>query len=329
MSNMTTLEWSATDNVNPYFYYFYVQSSFFSDLLSSVTKTSAQSGVYMQDILNLTAVRLPLIEQNIIIKYLADKTAQIDALIEKKQRMIELLKEYRTAVITHAVTKGLNPNVKMKDSGIEWIGEIPEGWEVKPLKHVVLINCISLPETTVPGYKLRYIDIGNVEHGKIINQPQELIFSEAPSRARRIVKQGDTIVSTVRTYLKAIAFIDSQEENLIVSTGFAVLSDSTFLLPKFAFYIVSAQKIVDTICAMSVGVNYPAITATDLGTISVWYPNKGEQTSIASYLDRKTQQIDALIEKKQRMIESLQEYRTALISNAVTGKIDVRDTVSA
>ncbi len=205
-----------------------------------------------------------------------------------------------------------------KNSGIKWLGKIPLNWNTLPLKHAAIINRQALTEQTNENHELQYIDIGNVNYKGIINPPDLIRFSEAPSRARRIIKKNDTIISTVRTYLKAVAFIDSEEKNLIASTGFATLTPISKIAPKFLYYMVSSQGFVDTVTANSVGVSYPAITSTELTRIHVWLPPFPEQRAIADFLDRKTAQIDTLIEKKQRQIELLQEHRTLLINQAVT-----------
>ena len=208
---------------------------------------------------------------------------------------------------------------KYKDSGVEWIGEIPEGWDVIPIKHPVSINNKTLTENTDKNYEIQYIDIGNVNENGLINPPQIMSHGDSPSRARRIVKKEDTIVSTVRTYLKAIGYIDSDDTNLIASTGFAVLSASKRIFPKYLFYLMSSQKIIDTICALSVGVSYPAINSSELASIPIWFPKSiKEQQLIATFIDNKTDQIDTLIDKKQKQIELLKEQRTAIINHAVT-----------
>ena len=272
----------------------------------------------------------PPSEQQSIAEYLDRKTRQIDALIEKKQKQIDLLKEQRTAVINRAVTKGLNPNVKMKDSGIEWLGEIPEHWEVKRLKHAVRINQDSLPEHTDGNYEIQYIDIGNVDEDGLLNPPKRMTFGISPSRARRVTKKGDTIVSTVRTYLKAIAYIDSEDENLIASTGFAVLTPTDQIQPKYVYYLVSNQKIIDTISSLSVGVSYPAINSSELGSIPIWFPNSiEEQKDILNSIEREIDGIRDLIRKTEKERELFREYRTTLISEVVTGKMDVRECSTA
>jgi type I restriction enzyme S subunit len=265
-------------------------------------------------------------EQTAIAAYLDRKTAQIDDLISKKQKLIELLKEERAAIINQAVTKGLNPDAPMKDLGIEWLGEVPEHWEVKRLKYVASINEENLSEKTDANLEIKYIDIGNVCLGSIVNEPVTMYFKDAPSRARRIVRKGDTIISTVRTYLKAISYISDVPQNLIVSTGFAVIKPGDDFDKKFISFLLTSEMIVDTICSLSVGVSYPAINASDIANIMIWFPpNKTEQAAIVEHVNKTTTKIDQTTSKIEKQIDLLKEFRTALISEVVTGKIDVRD----
>jgi type I restriction enzyme S subunit len=213
----------------------------------------------------------------------------------------------------------MRPYPVYKDSGIDWLGGIPRHWIVSPLKYVVNANQEVLTENTDTDYEIRYVDIGNVTQEGLIAPPTIMRFEDAPSRARRIVRSGDTIVSTVRTYLKAIAYFPCAEENLIVSTGFAVLTPTENVIPKFLHYLVSSQQTIETITANSVGVSYPAINSSELVAIPVCFPpNRDEQQVISDYLDRKTAAIDTLIAKKEQQIALLQEQRTAVINQAVT-----------
>ena len=212
----------------------------------------------------------------------------------------------------------MRPYPSYKDSVVEWLGQIPAHWQVKRLKYVVRQNPESLPETTDPDYELQYLDIGNVDEVAGVGSPQEMRFSNAPSRARRRVRSGDTIVSTVRTYLKAIAYFDNPPENLIVSTGFAVLRPNREVHPKFLHALVRSRQFVEKIVTRSVGVGYPAINPGELSCLPVWLPSPTEQRAIAAFLDRETGKIYVLAKKMERLIELLQEQRTALISHAVT-----------
>jgi type I restriction enzyme S subunit len=214
------------------------------------------------------------------------------------------------------------PYPAYKDSGVEWLGEIPTHWEVRPLKYCCGMNSETLNEETSPDYELRYVDISNVDSTGNVLGTEELRFENAPSRARRKVRSGDTIISTVRTYLKAIAYLNDPPDNLIVSTGFAVLRPHSGLHPPFLWRIVQSEQFVQAVQAYSEGVGYPAINPSQLGRLVVWIPKVDEQRAIAAFLDRATQKIDALVDKKERLIKLLQEKRAALITQAVTKGLD-------
>jgi len=204
-----------------------------------------------------------------------------------------------------------------RDSGVEWIGEVPAGWAVKPLKFTATINDDTLLENTDPDFEFDYVDIGSVDYVGGISSKETMTFENAPSRARRIVKSGDTIVSTVRTYLRAIAFIGEFDKPLIVSTGFAVVRPKT-VYADFLAYALKASFFVQSIVARSVGVSYPAVNASEIGNIFVPVPSEKEQAAVAAFLDRETAKIDDLIEKQEQLIELLREKRQAVISHAVT-----------
>jgi type I restriction enzyme S subunit len=207
---------------------------------------------------------------------------------------------------------------KYKDSGVEWLGEVPEHWALAPLKTVASHNDDILNEETPPDLEINYVDISSVEAGIGIKTKEQIVFAAAPSRARRRVQHGDVIVSTVRTYLRAIARVIEPEANLVVSTGFAVIRPRKSLDPGFAGYLLSSSNFIEQVIARSTGVSYPAINASELVAIPALLPPIPEQHAIASFLDRETAKIDALIAEQQRLIELLQEKRQAVISHAVT-----------
>ena len=211
---------------------------------------------------------------------------------------------------------------EFKDFGVEWLGEIPEHWGIKKLKFIAIINGYTLPEDTLDETEFFYIDIGNVAYGCLIDTPVMYKFKDAPSRARRIIHRGDTILSTVRTYLKAITFIDERFDKQVASTGFAVLSPGIGVTEKYLFYLLSCHFFVENVCSVSVGVSYPATNANDIGGIKVALPPIKEQSRIAEFLDYKIEHIDDLITKKQKLIELLKEERTAIINQAVTKGLD-------
>lgn len=207
---------------------------------------------------------------------------------------------------------------KYKSTSCSWLMEVPSHWSVKRIKNVATYNDDALDEKTDPDTEIEYVDISSVTLTNGIEKPEEMTFEKAPSRARRKVKHGDIIVSTVRTYLKAIAPISNPPENMIVSTGFAVIRPMESLHSGYAGYLLQSNGFVGDVVANSVGVSYPAINASDLVRIAAVEPPLQEQQAIARFLDFKTAQIDALIARKQTLLEKLAEKRTALISHAVT-----------
>ena len=205
-----------------------------------------------------------------------------------------------------------------KESGIEWLGEIPYGWDLIPLKYVSRINTHTLPEGTDPDYEFDYVDIGSVSDGSGITKTERMKYASAPSRARRLVQKGDVIISTVRTYLRAIAPITRDAENLVVSTGFCVVSPINELKSGYCLYLLQAPFFVETVVAQSVGVSYPATNASDIANIRIPIPNVEEQKQIVAFLDTETTNIDTLIDKQEQLITLLQEKRQVVISHAVT-----------
>ena len=211
----------------------------------------------------------------------------------------------------------MNPYPVYKDSCIEGLGDIPTHWEVQRLKDVATWNDEALPDSTDPAFEMTYVDIGGVDAVRGIVEKETLTFQIAPSRARRIVRHGDVVISTVRTYLRSISSIINPDPNLIVSTGFAVIRP-TRIDTAFASYAIRSPYFVDHVVANSVGVSYPAINANELVSLAIVCPSLTEQRYIAAFLDRETEKIDALVAKKERLIELLQEKRSAFITRAVT-----------
>lgn len=209
-----------------------------------------------------------------------------------------------------------------KESGVEWLGNVPEQWKISKLKYIAFINNSVLSENTSPDYLLKYVDISGLDsNGNIIDE-QEYVFEKTPSRARRLVKSGDTIVSTVRTYLRAIGFIPNPPNNLVVSTGFAVLTPRDGIYPNYLVRLIQSNQFIDAIVTHSQGVSYPAINPSTLAGLSVWVPFLNEQKYIVSFLDSQTTKIDALIAKKERLIELLLEKRTAIIYRTITNGLN-------
>ena len=204
---------------------------------------------------------------------------------------------------------------KYKPSGIDWIGEVPEHWEEKKLKFVVSCNDEVLDEKTDANTIIRYVEISDVNAVDGVNNFTEYEFGKAPSRARRITRKNDIIVSTVRTYLKAIAKI--KDDDLIVSTGFAVLRAKGIDVDYLAFTSLS-QFFIDAVISDSVGVSYPSINTSQLVNIKIAVPPLAEQEAIAAYLDARCADIDKVVATQQKRIALLQELKQSEITQAVT-----------
>lgn len=264
----------------------------------------------------------PLTEQRAIVSYLDGKVGQIDTFVAKQTQQIELLKELKQAVIANAVTKGIDNKAKLKQTGISWIGHVPQHWEQCRLKNVVSCNNETLSNNTEPSLQIEYVEIADVKEMEGIVRTTHYKFSEAPSRARRITKNGDIILSTVRTYLKAVALV--KQEGLIVSTGFAVLRPKD-CNQEYISYLLRSDYFLGEVSRRSFGISYPSITTDALLSIEIPIPPLSEQRAIVSYIEAKTASINKLIDAYEQQVERVKEYKQRLISDAVTGKMNVTD----
>ncbi len=262
----------------------------------------------------------PLAEQRAIVSYLDGKVGQIDTYVAKQTQQIELLKELKQAVIANAVTKGIDNKAKLKQTGISWIGHVPQHWEQCRLKNVVSCNNETLSNNTEPSLQIEYVEIADVKEMEGIVRTTHYKFSEAPSRARRITKNGDIILSTVRTYLKAVALV--KQEGLIVSTGFAVLRPKD-CNQEYISYLLRSDYFLGEVSRRSFGISYPSITTDALLSIEIPIPPLSEQRAIVSYIEAKTASINKLIDAYEQQVERVKEYKQRLISDAVTGKMNV------
>jgi type I restriction enzyme S subunit len=188
------------------------------------------------------------------------------------------------------------------------------------LKDVAELNVRSLDDSTSGDYVFKYIDISSVSFENGITLGEDLAFQNAPSRARRIVQKGDVLVSTVRTYLRAIADIDWDAENIIASTGFAVFTPNKNINPRFLAYTVKSSEVINQICSISKGVSYPAIQATILSSVRIPFYALSEQYVIATYLDKECDKITKEIDLLERKVDCYSRLLRSLIIETVTSK---------
>jgi len=305
------------------FNFFYLQMA--KSYLDSLSTGSTFTAISVDDLKNLPYPKISSKEQTAIANFLDHKTRQINDLIAKKERLIELLKEERTAVINQAVTKGLDTNVPMKDSGIEWLGEIPEHWETIKLKYLAHIRYgLGQPPTTKEG-GLPIIRATNIQKGEIIEN--DLIYADPddlPYEKNPILKENEIIVVRSGAYTADSAIITSEYAGCVAGYDL-VLSCYTVEPSLLAFALLSPYILDNQLIPLSSRAAQPHLNAEELGSTLICVPPKKEQAAISAFLLSEKERIISIIKISREEIELLQEYKTSLINEAVTGKIDVRD----
>ena len=266
-----------------------------------------------------------LIEQNTIANFLDTETTRIDNLIAKQEKLIELLEEQRKSIISHAVTKGLNPNAPMKDSGVEWLGEVPEHWDVAVVKRAFIVK---LGKMLQPDQKdetdviKKYLKASNLTWDGVKDIDNEMWFSKNDLKKLKL-EIGDLLVAEGGDVGKSCIF-DSNEEFYYQNSVNRVRGQKNNA-NKFLYYWLFTLKYsgyIDILCNKSTIAHF---TAEKLNETILLLPDSVEQNEIIAYLERENGKINQLILKQQSLIEKLKEYRASIISHAVTGKIDVRE----
>ena len=295
---------------------------------------NASTNIYGANILNQELIKnailleLPFDEAEKIANFLDHETAKIDSLIEKQQQLIQLLKEKRQAVISHAVTKGLDPNVPMKDSGVEWLGQVPEHWVKSKLKFIVK-SIIDAEHKTAPYFEdgeylvCRTTNVKNgqlkLDGGKYTNQDT---YNEWTQRA--IPEIGDILFTREAPAGEACVYDGSVPLCLGQRMVLFKLNQSK-VCPDFVLYSIYSGLADDFIKQLSQGSTVTHFNMADIQNIPLFEPPQNEQIKIIEYLTSITNRYDELIENAESAIQLMQERRTSLISAAVTGKIDVRN----
>ena len=284
-------------------------SQSFIDVVNSSTYGAKMPRANSEFINNIYTQIPPIQEQQHISTYLDQKCSEIDELITLQEEMITKLQSYKQSVITEAVTKGLDKNVPLKDSGIEWIGEIPEHWEVKRLKNVC--SQINIKENSKEN-SLPYIGLENIESGsgRYIDTT-----SEVEGMANRFCK-NNVLFGKLRPYLSKVYLA---EKDGICSTEFIVY-DTKSNNCRFIHKLLLSQAFIEVVNSSTYGAKMPRANSDFINNIYVQIPPLSEQQSIANYLDQKCSEIDELISIKQQKIEKLKDYKKSLIFECVTGK---------
>jgi type I restriction enzyme S subunit len=305
-------------NINPLFLNYQILGHFHREMISVEGKGFTRINLRQDKINDLVVFYPPLKEQEQIVKYLDEKTSIIDKLISTKQRKIELLKEKRTTLINQFITKGLDPNVKMKDSGVEWIGEIPEHWKMKKLKYIFQIRKRISGEL---GYDVlsitqKGVRIKDIESGK---GQVSLDYTKY-----QIVEVGDFTMNHMDLLT---GFIDISPFKGVTSPDYRVFtktdekSNSRYYLSLFQFGYIN--KVFYGFGQGSSMLGRWRLPSNEFNNFKLPYPSLEEQNRIVESLDKHIQEIDGLVQLEQNKIELLKEYRQSLISEVITGKIKV------
>ena len=320
----------------PQFYHYLLRTDIYTSEFkrNSTGVIDSRLRLYPDDFMRIYLVSPPLSEQQAIADYLDAKTALIDELIDKKRRQIELLTEQRQAVINQAVTKGLDPDVEMKDSGIEWLGEIPKHWEVKKIKFLLQrrksaiktgpfgsqLKGTDFQEQGIKVYNQRSVLDNDFEEGEIfisLEKYEELKAFE--------VFPDDILITTRGTIGKCAIFPHNAEKGVLHPCLIRVQLDQSKILNEYAiWYIQDTSFFEENVHYNSNATTIDVIYSDTLKEVQIPVPPIDEQQSILAFIRAESDELTRTSSAAEKQIQLLQEYRTALISEAVTGKIDVR-----
>jgi len=302
-------------------YLFYYSKVFGRELKKFATGVK----VFRFDVDDLKTIYLPLPkipEQTAIANYLDEKTSKLDLLISNKKAQINQLKEIRQIEINTAVTKGLDPNVKLKPSGVEWLGDIPQHWEVTRLKNVSKIINGSTPKSNIEKYwdgDITWVTPSDISklNGFIFESRKTITKDGYDSCGTEMV----SLNSTILTCRAPIGNVVIAAKELCTNQGCKSLFSNEIEYRYLYYFILSANE---EISSLGQGTTFLELSRTSLGDTKLSYPkSKDEQISIANYLDERTSMIDQLVSNLENQINQLQEIRKIEIYNAVTGKIKV------
>ena len=313
------------------FLYYWLDSNYQN--IRNLTGGDNRDGLNLAVLSNIPCPKISIVEQTQIASFLDYETFRIDNLIAKQEKLIELLEEQRKSIISHAVTKGLNPNAPMKDSGVEWLGEVPEHWMTPSSKHLLEIPITDGPHETpnfvddgVPFISAEAISKGKIDFDKkrgYITPELNAIYSKKYSPKIEdiyMVKSGATTGK--------VAMVETTEEFNIWSPLAVFRCNKNKVLPKFLLAVFNSSHFYDALV-----LNWSYGTQQNIGmgvlsNIEIPCPPLKEQAEIIQHLDAQNTKFDKLISTQSQLIEKLKEYRSSIISHAVTGKIDVREFVA-
>jgi len=289
---------------------------------------AGREGLNFEQIGNMSVALPPAKEIEEISRCLDRETARIDALVMKKTRFIELLREKRQALITHAVTKGLDPSVKMKDSGVKWLGEVPEHWKMVPLKYVtssLTVGIVVNPSDYVADEGLPFLYGGDIGEGEIYAETARRISPvDSQRNAKTRLMAGDLV--TVRVGAPGVTAVVSPECEGGNCASVMLIRRGSFE-SDWLCYVMNSRVVRYQVEVVQYGAAQEQFNISHAVDFFIPAPPREEQSTIATALNQEKQRVDALLSKTERSIELLKERRSALITAAVTGQIDLREAV--
>jgi type I restriction enzyme S subunit len=297
-------------------------------VINDLTYSTTVKHLSSVDVRKIRLATPPGPEQRAIVAFLDRETATLDALVAKKERLLELLQEKRTALITRIVTNGLDPNVPMKDSGLEWLGKIPAHWDVKRLWHLTPSDRRIMYGIVLPGPNvddgIPIVKGGDVSPELLRLERLNRTTAEIESGYVRSRLRGGDLVYAIRGSIGEVAIVPQELEGANLTQDAARIAYTAATYGLWLLYALKSRAVFAQLEAGALGATIRGINIRDLKRASIAVPPHSEQRAIADFLDQATADIDALAAKVREATDRLREYRTALISAAVTGRIDVR-----
>ena len=317
------------ENINTQYVYYFFESLDDAKALKPYYK-GLRKTVRPPEFLKIHVPFPPKVEQVAISQFLDTETARIDNLIAKQEKLIELLEEQRKSIISHAVTKGLNPNAPMKDSGVEWLGDVPEHWEVTFIKYIT--KKISSGKTPLGGAEV-YTDEGVIflrsqniyNDGLHLDDVSFIPHEIHASMKSSAVKKNDVLLNITGGSIGRTCLVDCEIGEANVNQHVCIIRTSKDKYAKWLSVFMKSNSAQSQIFYSQTGAGREGLNFSQIGNMRLLFPPFVEQQEILDFLDQENLRFDNLILKQQSLIEKMKEYRASIISHAVTGKIDVRE----
>lgn len=323
---------------NPSYIHWLMLSDGFTSETNGSTYGAKMPRVSSDFILSMRYVLPPLLEQQAIASFLDAKTKPIDDIIAKREKQIELLEEMKSAIVSRAVTKGLNPNAKMKDSGIEWIKTEPQSWETRRIKNVITLltdydangsfadiaKNVKVNVGEPYAWMVRATDLANKRYG-IVDDNNYCNKETYDFLSKSSLEAGDILIAKRGDIGKSYEVPKCDCPMTLAPNTYLLKTNKKVIRNRFFHYFFMSDYGKKQLSINNKSTTIGAIYKDDVKNLKILLPPMDEQQAIASYLDTETSKIDTRIAKRRKQIELLQEYKQALITAAVTGKIDVRE----